>query len=100
MEEMEQGVIAQDYTKRLKRNVKMGEWNDNILFLGGFILAGAAAIGGVITYLISKIRWASLNYQLDMEYGKRNLSKHAEKTIEKTKRSTMFQHDQSYRNRG
>ena len=69
---MEQGVIAQDYTKRLKRNVKMGEWNDNILFLGGFILAGAAAIGGVITYLISKIRWASLNYQLDMEYGKRN----------------------------
>ena len=36
---MEQGVIAQDYTKRLKRNVKMGEWNDNILFLGGFILA-------------------------------------------------------------
>ena len=79
MEEMEQGVIAQDYTKRLKRNVKMGEWNDNILFLGGFILAGAAAIGGVITYLISKIRWASLNYQLDMEYGKRNLSKHAKK---------------------
>lgn len=59
-------MIAQDYTKRLKRNVKMGEWNDNILFLGGFILAGAAAIGGVITYLISKIRWASLNYQLDM----------------------------------
>ena len=79
MEEMEQGVIAQDYTKRLKRNVKMGEWNDNILFLGGFILAGVAAIGGVITYLISKIRWASLNYQLDMEYGKRNLSKHAKK---------------------
>ena len=76
---MEQGVIAQDYTKRLKRNVKMGEWNDNIFVFRRFHIGGAAAIGGVITYLISKIRWASLNYQLDMEYGKRNLSKHAKK---------------------
>ncbi len=57
----------------------MGEWNDNILFLGGFILAGAAAIGGVVIYLISKIRWIALDHQLDMEYGKRNLPKHVKK---------------------
>ena len=55
----------------------MGEWNDNILFLGGFILAGV--LGGIITYLISKIRWTSLNQELDIEYGKQSLSKHVKK---------------------
>ena len=48
---MEQGVIAQDYTKRLKRNVKMGEWNDNILFLGGFLFVFASGIFGVMNFL-------------------------------------------------
>ena len=57
----------------------MGEYSDKILFLGGFVLAGVAVIGGVIAYLLSKIRWASLNHQLDMEYGKRNSSKPAKK---------------------
>ena len=57
----------------------MGEWNDNILFLGGFIFAGVAVLGGIITYLISKIRWTSLNQELDIEYGKQSLSKHVKK---------------------
>ena len=57
----------------------MGEWNDNMLFLGGFILAGIAVLGGIITYLISKIRWTSLNQELDIEYGKQNPPKHAKK---------------------
>ncbi|WP_288188567.1 hypothetical protein [Clostridium sp. CAG:43] len=42
-------------------------------------MAGVAVLGGIITYLISKIRWTSLNQELDIEYGKQSLSKHVKK---------------------
>ena len=43
----------------------------NIIFAGGIIICGIAAVGGIVAGLALRISKKRLNKQLDAEYGKR-----------------------------
>lgn len=42
---------------------------DNALFYIGLIIAAVAVLLFIIVFFVMRIKWISLNHQLDFEYG-------------------------------